>query len=175
MRVTVEFVHVVRNWFDPEKELVSTQGKHLIVLSGKHADVENIDDEHKFIKTERFWVAGKPVVHEAGKHTMLMYNLIELRKSEASVREMLEQVHVMQQPSGYVDQVIMKWHLVRQGEQFPLSIAVRDLFTGAYCDASRLTMSTISQVPSWIWGKMTPVCQFTDTTAVFPFKRFFAR
>ena len=103
---------------------------------------------------------------------MLMYNLIELRKAEPSVREMLEQVHVMQQPSGYVDQVIMKWHLVRQGEQFPLSIVVRDLFTGAYCDASRLTMSTISQVPSWIWGKMTLMCQFTDTMAVFPFKRF---
>ena len=43
---------------------------------------------------------------------------------------MLEQVHVMQQPSGYVDQVIMKWHLVKQGEQFPLSIAVRTYSLG---------------------------------------------
>ena len=156
MRVTVEFVHVVRNWFDPEREPVSCQGKHLIVLSGKHADVENIDDEQRFRKTERFWVAGKPNLHKQGEWTSLMYNLIELRKAEPEVRSMLEQVHVMQQPSGYVDQVIMKWHLVRQGEQFPLSLAVRDLFTGAYCDASRLTISTISQVPSWIWGEDDP-------------------
>ena len=66
----------------------------------------------------------------------------------------------------------MKWHLDEQGKQFPLSLAMRDLFTGAYCDNSRLAMSAISQVSAWIWGKMTPVAQLSDTTAMFPFKRF---
>ena len=66
----------------------------------------------------------------------------------------------------------MKWHLDEQGKQFPFSLALRDLFTGAYCDNSRLVMAAISQVSAWIWGKMTPVAQLSDTTAIFPFKRF---
>ena len=101
-----------------------------------------------------------------------MYNLIELRKQEPSVKAMMDKLHIMQQPSGYVDQVIMKWHLDEQGKQFPFSLAMRDLFTGAYCDNSRLVMAAISQVSAWIWGKMTPVAQLSDTTAIFPFKRF---
>ena len=104
MRVTVELVHVVKNWFDPEKEPISCQGKHLVVLCGKHAHAGNIDDEHRFIETKRFWMAGKPVAHEKGEKAMLMYNLIELRKQEPEVRAMMDKLHIMQQPSGYVDQ-----------------------------------------------------------------------
>ena len=94
MRVTVELVHVVRNWFDPDKEPVSCQGKHLIVLGGKHANAANIGDDHKFIETVRFWVAGKPVVHKAGEYTGLLTNLIELRKAEPEVKNMMSKVHI---------------------------------------------------------------------------------
>ena len=80
--------------------------------------------------------------------TGLMTNLVKLRKAEPSVRDMLSKVHLMQQPSGFVDQVIMSWHLEHQAEQFPLSLALRDLFTGAYCDKSRVTMALIQQVSS---------------------------
>ena len=142
------------------------------MLPGKHADISNIDDNHCFIHTKKFWVNGKPVVHTEGEKTGLMHNLVQLRNDEPKVRAMLDKLHLMGQPSGYVDQVIMSWHLAHQAEQFPLSLAVRDLFTGAYCDKSRLSMSMIQQVSSWIWGKMTPVCQLSDTTATFPLKWF---
>ena len=153
---TIFFARQVPNSdHEVDVEPISCQGKHLVALCGKHAHAGNIDDEHQFIETKRFWVAGKPLLHKAGDKTNLMYNLIELRKREPSVRAMMDKLHIMQQPSGYVDQVIMKWHLDEQGKQFPFSLAMRDLFTGAYCDSSRLVMAAISQVSAWIWGKMT--------------------
>ena len=105
MRVTVELVHVIKHWFDPKKEPISCQGKHLVVLCGKHAHADNIDDQHRFVESRRFWVAGKPVLHKAGEKTNLMYNLIELRKQEPEVKAMMDKLHIMQQPSGYVDMV----------------------------------------------------------------------
>ena len=36
----------------------------------------------------------------------------------------------------------------------------------------RLTMGAINQVPAWIWGKMTPVLQITDTDVAHHLKRF---
>ena len=66
----------------------------------------------------------------------------------------------------------MKWHLEHQALRYPCTLAMRDLFTGAYCEESRLVMSAINQLPSWVWGKMTPVMQLADTDAVRPFKMF---
>ena len=80
MRITIELVHCVHHWFDPEREPVASQGKHLLVLSGQHADISNIDDEHHFKQGRKCWVSGQPVVHVAGAYIGLMYNLIELRK-----------------------------------------------------------------------------------------------
>ena len=36
----------------------------------------------------------------------------------------------------------------------------------------RLTMAAINQMPAWIWGKMTPVLQITDTDVAHHLKRF---
>ena len=141
------------------------------MLCGAHAELNNITDDHRFIKTRRFFNdEGKPVFHEADKKTQLMTTLVKLRKQHQEVRDMLSDMIVMSQPSGYVDAVIMNWHLEEQAKRYPLSIALRDLFTGAYCEKSRACMAAINQLTAWIMSKMTPVLQLTDTTAARPFK-----
>ena len=117
-RVTVELVHAIFHWFDESKRPVSKQGKHLLVMCGQHADLSNIDDEHCFISTKRFWAQGKPMEHIEGEKTTLMHNLVKLRKNEPSVREMCSKLHIMQQPSGFVDQTLRAWHTEHQSEQY---------------------------------------------------------
>ena len=169
-RITVELVHEIHHWLDSSKQPVGRQGKHLVVLSGVHADLSNIGPDHRFIESKRFWVAGKPMEHIKGEKTTLMHNIVKLREQSTETLAIVSKLHVMQQPSGFVDQTIQKWHVEHQAKQYPVSVCIRDLLTGAYCDKSRLVMAVSQQVCSWIWGKMTPVCQLTDTTAARPFK-----
>ena len=139
-RVTLELVHEVHHWFNKDGvEPVGRQGKALLVLAGGYAHEGNIDNNHRFIETKHFMVNGKPVTHEKGKYTGLMYHVIELRKVLPPERwaELTENLIIMQQPSGFVDKVIMKWHLELQGMRYPCSLSQRDLFTGAYCGESR--------------------------------------
>ena len=105
-------------------------------------DEGNIDNTHRFIETKHFMVAGVAKVHEAGAYTRLMYNIIEFRKNHpAEFDEFREYIVIMQQPLGFVDKVIMKWHLEIQGQRYSCSLCQQDLFTGAYCEESRLTMA----------------------------------
>ena len=94
-----------------------------------------------------------------------MKSLVKLRREHEKVRTMLSLFRVMSQPSAFVDSVIHQWHLRHQQAQYPVSLAVRDPFTGAYSETSRLSMQVSGQMPSWISGGMTPVLQLTDTTA----------
>ena len=132
-RVTLELQHEVHNWFSKDgAEPIGKQGKALLVLAGGYAYEGNIDNNHRFIETKNFMVNGKPVVHEKGKYTGLMYHVIELRKTLPQERwsELTENLIIMQQPSGFVDKVIMKWHLEIQGMRYPCSLSTRDLSTG---------------------------------------------
>ena len=74
-RITIELMHEIYNIWDPSKKPVGVQGKPLVGMAGSHSCERNIDDNHCFIETKRFFDAkGKPVLHEAGKYTGLMYN-----------------------------------------------------------------------------------------------------
>ena len=170
-RITVELVHAVYNYFKKGAPMpVGRLEKALVVLSGEYAYEGNIDNTHCFIETKHFMVAGVPKVHEAGTFTMLMYNLIEFRKKHADkFEEFREYMIIMQQPSGFVDKIIMKWHLEIQGRRYPCSVGQRDLFTGAYCEESRPSMAAINQMSTWVWGKMSACLQLTDTDAANPF------
>ena len=82
-----------------------------------------------------------------------MFNLIELRKKEPDMFDKWHELMIiMQQPSGFVDKVIMKWDLELQLKRYPCSLVQRDLFTGAYCEESRLTMAAMNQLSAWIMG-----------------------
>ena len=126
-RVTVELVHVIHHWFKHGVRPVGKMDKALVVLTGKHGTLSNIDNNHRFKETKICMVNGKPVVHEKGQWTRLVYNLVELRNNMQG-GEIME---VMQQPSRFVEKIIMKWHLEIQSERCVCSLAQRDLFTGA--------------------------------------------
>ena len=97
-------------------------------MCGEYAYEENIDDDHRFIETKHFMVAGVPKCHVSGQKTMLTYSLIELRKKNPELFAQWHEVMIiMQQPSGFVDKVIMKWHLEFQRKRYPCSLVQRDL------------------------------------------------
>ena len=57
--------------------------------------------------------------HIEGEKIALMHNLVKLRKDEPRVREMCSKLHIMQQPSGFVDQTFQAWHTKHQSKQYP--------------------------------------------------------
>ena len=89
-------------------------------MCGEYAFEEHIGNARRFIETKYFVVGGIPKVHEKGRTTTLMYNLVELRKKNP---ELFDEWHklmiIMQQPSGCVDKVIMRWHLEVQRKRYP--------------------------------------------------------
>jgi hypothetical protein len=172
-RVTIELVHLVHNWFESEdKRPLGSQGRHLLVLPGGHGDLSNIDNQHRFIETRRFWVGDKPKLHEQGAYTNILRSLVELRRDSEQVRHMLSRFHVMSQPAGFVDSVIFAWHMALQSEEYPTALSIRDLFTGAFSASSKQATSAADQVSSWIWGGMTPCLQLTDTTCAHQLKHY---
>ena len=69
-RITIELMHEIHHVFDPSKIPVAAQGPPLVVMADSHSCERNIDDNHCFIDTKRFFDAqGKPVLHEAGTYT----------------------------------------------------------------------------------------------------------
>ena len=82
-----------------------------------------------------------------------MHAFAQLHEQHPEVQAIVSKLHVMQQPSGFVDQTIQKWHVELHANQYPLSFCIHGLFIGAYCDKSRLAMAVSQQVCSWIWGK----------------------
>ena len=66
-RVCVELVHCIHGWLDNEQIPVGSQGKHFVVLAGQHADLSNLDDEHRFIRDKSFYAGGKPARHVRGE------------------------------------------------------------------------------------------------------------
>ena len=110
-RITIELMHEIHHWFDPSKRPIGCLARSLLGLPGKHADLSNIDDNHRWKETRRFWVAGKPEIHEKGKYTSCLNGLVKLRNTSERVRNMLSVFYIMSQPAGFVDQVIMSWHL----------------------------------------------------------------
>ena len=55
--MTLELVHEVHNWWDPNgAEPIGKQGKALLVMAGGYAHEGNIDNNHRFIETKHFMV-----------------------------------------------------------------------------------------------------------------------
>ena len=169
-RVTFECVQEVHNYFEsktPEGKI----GKSLLVLIGGHGRLSNISDEGNFLEDEHFTHKGKEIVRKAGQSARgLLKSWVELRRSSAEVRTMLESIEVMQQPSGFADSVIVQWHLEAQSKRYPQAIHQKDLFAAALCEASKKASWLAHQVLTWIAGKMTSCLQLTDTDLAFPLK-----
>ena len=77
-----------------------------------------------------------------------------------------------QQPAGFEDSWVTARKFEKQTEDTPVSIAVRDLFGGAFAEEVKIVLEIHNQMKTWDLGKMGCVCQITDTTVAFRLKAY---
>ena len=167
-RVTFEARQAVSGYFgdDPSK-ITGHILDSILVLKGEYAMLDNIDDNHRFRETVVFCVGKEKKVHPKGKKTILMHNLVELRKAKP---EIFKGLVIFQQPAAWMDEIIASWACQDLAERCPQCVHQRDLFSAALTDTSKKIMGILHQIPTWIAAKMTPVLQLTDTDLAFILK-----
>ena len=144
----------------------------LLVFPGAHARLDNINSDHRFIKTEEFEVNGLSVRHVQGEKTRLMWNLVELRTLQP---ELFENLEVMQQPSSNVDSVILCWCIQQQALKQPYSVWNRDSFSAIFSPPVLQCQGLASQFSAVLLGKTTAKIQLTDTDFAAVFKADFRK
>ena len=160
-RITVELRQVILHYFEEGKDPVGIQGPTAIVVAGKHCRLDNIGEDGKFIRSERFWYEGKETVHTAGQPAgALARSWRTLRQSRP---DLFEAVKIYQQPAAVVDSIIQAWMVEELGERYPSSLCQRDMLGSYRCLSSVEAMQVVNMLDSAIAGKMTPVLQMTDT------------
>ena len=69
------------DWFNIDVDPTGHILESVLILKGQYCRVSNIDNDHKFIRDETFWVGDQQIVRKAGQSAgNLAYSLIELRK-----------------------------------------------------------------------------------------------
>jgi len=135
--------------------------KSCLVLKGAHCCLNNIDDDHKFIKDKTFWIGDVKKEQVAGRSAgNLAYSLVELRKKKP---ELFKDLIVFQQPAAFMDEIIMTWISEDQAQHFSQAVHQRDLFGAALTQTARKASQLAQEISSWIAPKMTQVLQLTDT------------
>ena len=167
-RVTLEARQAVSGYFsgDPTK-IKGHILPSVLVLKGKYASLDNIDDNHRFKQTVEFYIGEKKITHKKGQKTRLMEGIVELRKR---MPEIFEGLVVFGQPAAWMDEIIQSWCCQDLGDRIDQCVHQRDLFAAALTDTNKKIMSILGQIPSWIAAKMTAVQQLTDTDFAFPMK-----
>ena len=169
MRITLECRQGVRNYFDPDKDPEGYLLPTIVIMKGKWARLENIDDDHKWVKDESFWVGDEHIERQKGKGAGLtMYEMVEIRKKSP---HLIKDLVIMQQPCAFVDEIIEAWIIQDAAMRVPQALHQRDLFGAALTDTCLKAMQLAQQIPCWIAPKMTPVLQLTDTDIAFILKR----
>ena len=169
IRITLEMRQGVRNYFDPDRDPEGYMLPTVVVFKGTWSRLDNIDDNHKWIRDETFWVGEKKIQRKAGdgaKNTM--HELVEMRKKRP---ELFEDLVIMQQPAAFSDEIIEKWIIEDAALRVPQGLHQRDLFAAALTENAMKAMQLAQQIPCWIAPKMTPVLQLTDTDIAWPLKR----
>ena len=170
-RVTIEACQAVYGYFKEGEVPVGVIMRSSLVLAGAHGRLSNISDEGTFIADELFYANGKEVRRVAGSSARgLLGAWVRMRRESEKVRSMLQVIEVYQQPSGFVDSVIMSWITERAAVEVPVALHQRDLFAGALSQSGKEASFLAHQVQAWIGGKMTCVLQLTDTDVSYPLK-----
>ena len=163
-RITFEARQSISGYF-ADGDPVGRNLPSLVVLPGVHARLDNIDDEGKWKKTEKFTINGQLIVHQAGTSARgALASYVKLRKERP---ELLEGLVIMQQPSATFDEVIMSWDVKDLASRLPQAVVQRDMFSSAQTDNIKKLMQISHQLPARIAPKMTPVLQLTDTDIAF--------
>ena len=87
----------------------------LVVHGARHCRLSNIDASGNWVKTETYSFQGRTVVRQAGNSAGKL--MLPWRRLRHSNPELFEQLAVYQQPSGYVDSIILVWMIEELAEQ----------------------------------------------------------
>ena len=130
--------------------------------------------EETWLKTERFMVNGKLVVHKEGDPVPenLAKSLREIRREDPAFWAKLVKLkfEFYQQPAGFDDSVICCWKVEQQASQAPCSIRLVDSFGGGLSKEVREQAALLNQIITEIEAKMTAAVQVTDTDEAFRLK-----
>ena len=175
-RITVDVEQVFYNVCDESLPVKAEWGVTSVTIVGKHMDVDNVSltEPRVWLKDQAFTFQGKEVFYKAGAQVHHQHGkaILDLRKEcpELWARLTKAGIKVYQQPAGFEDAVITAWKIAKQAERFPVSVAVKDLFSGGLAETSRHAMMCINQIPAWITGKMGCSLQITDTDVAMRLK-----
>ena len=156
---------------DAGEKLIGEVGKGLLVFSGPHQRLSNLDDEGKYIEDDQFQVGDFIIQHKKGEQCKSMKAFIKLRKEHPS---WFQKISVMQQPSSNLDSILMKWVAIEQGSSEPAGINIKDSFTANFAEEVMQCEHVLNQMSVLILGGMTAQLQVTDTDFARAFKHQFA-
>ena len=80
-------------------------------------------------------------------------------------------VVVMQQPSGFVDGVIVSWIISERATEIAQAVHLRDCYAAGFSESAMRASFLSHQLMSIIAGKLTAVLQVSDTDVAAPMKR----
>ena len=167
LRVTFENRCAIFNYLDEEQAPKGVILDSLLLIVGAHARLSNIDDRHRWIKTEVFWEGGVKRVHPAGGPAgNRLWSYVELRKKKP---ELFEGLVVMAAPAGFMTDVTQVWaleDLMHQLGGLP-SMRMRDMLASALAAVARQALQLTQSLATWVAGGMTPALQLTDTEVAF--------
>jgi hypothetical protein len=167
-RVTYEATQAVIGYLDESAVPLGVVVRGLLVVSGMHARLDNIDEKGKWIEDEEFEYKNKKVKRVAGQSCG---NILKTwRKLRKECPDMFEHISLMSQPSAFVDSIIFHWRQCELSKIFCQSVVQRDLFAGALSPSAKASCAAAQSLSTWIQPHMTAVLQLTDTDFSFSFK-----
>ena len=133
--------------------------------------MSNIDDEGRFIEDEAFEYAGEAVLRKKGTSARgLMRSWVQLRRENPQARKLVQEIELMQQPSGFQDSIISKWRIEAQASQYVQKLHSRDINASYLSSSARMASFLSHEVNHFLAGKITAVLQLTDTDVAFSLK-----
>ena len=174
-RITVDLEQVIYNYFeDADVVPVADFGITSVILTGKHYNDSNVDNQRCYIADEKFCRDGIEVNHIAGTRVEagLGNQIQDFRENHPELyAEMIELgFRFYQQPAGFEDALITCWKIQAQLKVHGQNMALRDLFTGALSTFARLESHLCQQLAAWIRSKVTAIMQTADCIVIRPVK-----
>ena len=174
-RITVDLEQALFGWFgSADTTPQMSWGLTSVIFTGAHFNAQNVDRNNLYVNDEIYTYNGTTTVHKAGEPVQhgLGRALLDFREKH---QEMWKEMHDLgmrfyQQPAGFEDTIITKWKIKEQGEHYPCSISLKDMFTGGLSEPARLEAANRQQLCSWIRPKVTALIQLADTTVIRIFK-----
>ena len=173
-RITVDTEQVLYGFFDETQKPVADLGITSVIFTGSHFNAQNVSEDRTWLSTDTAWINGAQKTWEAGKPVEhgLGSALLKFRDDHPKMWKDMQAFgfRFYQQPAGFEDAIITKWKIQEQSKVHGQTLAVRDLFTGALAESSRMSMMLNQQLSAWIRSKITAIVQVADTHVIRPVK-----